>query len=189
MLPAVAHANSIYSYVGNTFNIISDAITPSGTHSTAMSVTGSFTLGSALAPNIGLTDISGSVLSLSFNDGRSTLDNLATVTLFQFEVGTDATGNIDEWLITLGEINIIGGSTVVGDQDKTITSNSILAVDIGSIKECTNVSSGQFCLSAFTDHGRIESTPGTWTVTPEPTTAILLAAGMLALTGWRRRLH
>jgi hypothetical protein len=100
LVPAVAQANVIYSYIGPNFVTIEDVTPPAGTYTTAMRVTGSFEVAEALAPNLSKVSIRDSVLSFSFNDGRNTVAD-DTIDSPVFEVTTDAQGDIIGWLVQL----------------------------------------------------------------------------------------
>ena len=95
-----ASAIAIYSYNGNNFDTLVGNILPIGSYTLSMSVSGSFSLASPLAPNLALQDISGSVLSYSFNDGRTTLTDINS-SISDFRVATDNLGDFSEWVIEL----------------------------------------------------------------------------------------
>ena len=99
--PSAAMAATTYFYTGNDYTLIIDNTPPAGTtYTTSMSVTGSFTVASALAPNMALTDISSDVISYSFNDGVNTLTESNSSLVGALNVATDAGGDIIEWQIT-----------------------------------------------------------------------------------------
>jgi len=92
MCPVLAHADAIYNYTGQNFTTVS------GSYATSMSVTGSFTLASPLAPNLSFDIIT--PVAFSFSDGVQTFTNSNTLAPV-FEVSTDASGHIDLWEVLL----------------------------------------------------------------------------------------
>jgi hypothetical protein len=179
-----AHANAIYTYTGNDFNLFTGV--PSTVFNTSDRVTATITTIAALAPNLSeylISSYAGSTTTWSFSDGVDTLtnsDNPADVGGF-FWVSTDSSGNIDQWDFSIesedGEANII----------ITCTANPSCptAEDLGS--------EGPAYLNY--PAGRIVSDPGSWAettsgaATPEPSTGIMAILGVLALrqaTGRRR---
>jgi hypothetical protein len=68
-----AHATTTYRYTGNSYTSIpSDDDPPSGTYTMSMRIAGSFTVNQPL-PMMALADISGLIISYSFDDGRNVL--------------------------------------------------------------------------------------------------------------------
>ena len=188
---SVAKASTVYTYTGNNFiNPISDATPPNGTYTTGMSVTGSFTVLNPLPANSPLTEISASLLSFSFSDGRNTITNLnATFVLFQ--IGT-ALGNINAWTIDILH-NDPTYLVTAGSQSREIISASV-GSDIGLIVQCiTPFGSG--CNIQADQAATQLQVPGTWSSvttpneTPLPAALPLFAGGLsaLGLLGWRRK--
>jgi hypothetical protein len=90
----IAKADTIYTYTGNQF---ASATNP---YTTAMSVSGSFTLSSPLATNLSNDVITPT--SFSFFDGVQTLTEANQNYTFEFfDVDTDAFGNITKWTVNL----------------------------------------------------------------------------------------
>lgn len=81
-------------------------------------VSGSFTTNDPLADFSGLTDISGSLESYSFSDGRNTLTD-ANSTVNSFSVGT-SDGEITSWIIDLSSGTYATGGNSFGDNYKQI---------------------------------------------------------------------
>jgi len=97
-----ARADVTYSYTGDTFGFDSDCCGyASSPYTLSDNVSGSFTLAAALGDSMSLTDITPDVTSFSFSDGVQTLTNASGLPDITFEVGTDASGNIDAWFINL----------------------------------------------------------------------------------------
>jgi hypothetical protein len=177
----------MYTYTGNPFtfgaNII-EQVPPTPPFTINDFVSGWFTVASPLGPNMTVASIG--PVTYSFNDGISTLTN-SNSTLAFFEVGTDATGFINDWSIeadgpfipgagqiTVGTINVQNTNT------NTVGDYGVLPI-VGANR--TDVGAGN------------EYDPGTWTsvttppstITPEPSSLILLGSGALGLVGFVRR--
>lgn len=192
-----AFAAVTYTYTGPNFNQFSS---PAGNYDGADRVTGSFTLNAPLAPNSPASDISGQVLSYSFSDNVQTLINSNSVPCatnnFGFRVGTDASGNINQWGITLC-------TPVLAVNDPV---NAIFTIHgVNSVVEDVGISSAQcdfivngVCTSIQMipnhTHGLVLSS-GTWAVqavqpvqvTPVPTLSewgLIALALMLATQGY-----
>lgn len=181
LTPSLVSANTIYQYVGETFETINDFTPPAGTYTTAMSVTGQVELAAALAPNLNLGDPG--VLSYSFYDGRSTLTQANSTIVIGF--GTDSQGAITEWIIRInaGDPN--------GDQEQIQTNffdinDTIISVDNGQISICVAPNNGG-CDQHQGDLGGVSNNPGTWAVVPEPSTALLFMSGLIGVAAWNRR--
>jgi PEP-CTERM motif-containing protein len=178
-----AAALSIYQYTGNSYTLIINNTPPVGaTYTTAMNVSGSFELAAPLPANLPLTNIAGSLLSYAFDDGVHTLTDATSDLVGAFNVATDALGNISLWQITAQSgppLPLTGGP---GDQRVVISTLSIVGqvFDTGLLQECPGGVAGS-CGSVRTDLGQTPSNPGTWALIPEPSTALLLGAGLAAL--------
>lgn len=163
-------AAAIYSYAGNNFDTFVESPFPPGAYDNTMSVTGSFTLGSFLAPNLSNQDITASVLSFSFNDGRQTFTEASGLGVIAFVVSTSGSGDLTEWFIDLG--------TSSGQPRNTISTvnRGVVVRDRGE----------QIFTLLARDTGQVSGSPGVWTVVPEPGTAILLGLGLVVLGSVRR---
>ena len=163
MAPAAVLADTTYSYVGTPFN---------GFHLTACPptcrITGSFTVADPLAPNLmGVNTNAFVPLSFSFTDGTTTWTPLDTADS-GFGVNTDSSGHITFYsifadLLGGGDISIYYEGT--GFTTQLFASNNIY--------------------SAFYDARDLSG--GTWTesttTAPEPSSLLLLGAGLFALAG------
>lgn len=171
---AITWADVTYTYYGNTYNTIVDDDPPTGSYSTFMSVQGSFTISTALSPN--LTDFNLIPNSWLLSDGRNFFNEftpnytLNTV----FAVSTDAFGDISGWYLNLETDD---GTTLRRIHSAFNTGFSALEEDYGYIEV-----SGQW------DQGIISGRHGSWNAVPEPSSAALLAGVAVSLlAGTRRR--
>jgi hypothetical protein len=178
-----ARATAIYEYAGNFYDTISDTTPPAGTYTTSMRVTGRLSLASPLLPDQPLQDISGSLLGFSFSDGRSTLDDTNS-SLIQIDIRTDAQGDISDWIVKA--FTDSAPFAAAGDRNaEIITARSY--VDLGSIGECTAASAGMCTTAGLDSASATLAGPGTWTLVPEPSSALLLGGGLLVLACRGRR--
>lgn len=188
-------ASTVYSYTGPSFVFIQDDDPPTGTYTTSMHVTGSFSVPAPLLSFSGffVPDI------FSFSDGRNTVTNL-NATFAAFNLQTDASGMVLTWDIHVAT----SPGTNVGDQTFDIFTHGTTGVlgsgvDRGTVREVFDVSffGGICCIIEFNnDVGSSRnfsdlsgSIPGTWSATPLPATLPLFATGLgaLGLLGWRKR--
>ena len=189
-LASVAMAMTTYEYSGNNYLVILDNTPPAGTtYTTAMSVDGSFTLASSLASNLAITDIRASVLAYSFTDGAHTLTETNS-TILDFRIATDGTGTISDWSLIFEDRPPLGPGDSAGDQSVVITTATASATveDAAALRECSGVAGGVggTCGQVGQDSGSIRNNPGSWTLIPEPSAALLFALG-LGVVGWRFR--
>ena len=128
-----AHAVTVYTYAGNNFNLFPSAQNPPvGNYTTSMNVTGSFTLQNALSVNSPLTNIVPDLLGFSFFDGRNTITNLNATSINGFQIGTNALGNINTWIITLVHDDATYPNAVGALSRSISTSNNL---DVAAIAE------------------------------------------------------
>jgi len=165
-LATSAQANTVYSYTGNDFTdfIGGYGCTPE------CGVTGSFTLGQALSANINSPI---APISYSFTDG-STVWTQTNSILWSSQVLTNGQAAIDGWELIF-EINPTCG---IG-----CTMSELFTSDSGqTIQDMTQLyPNGSFAAGAYNF-----SVPGVWTAnsttaTPETSTVLLLATGLLGL--------
>jgi hypothetical protein len=174
LLPAPLMADTYtYTYIGNDF------ISATGSFTTSDAISGSFTVASPLAGNLPFQAITPSVLSFSFSDDVTSIDNTQPQwSTPLFEVETDGSGSITRWFIVLE--NSSGGAFL----SEIVTGNFPASPeDFGADG------------STFANQASNVLTPGTWTQStsaspaPEPGTLLLLATGLIALAGSLRRRH
>jgi len=178
---AVASANEVYSYVGNTFDTITDNTPPDGTYTSSMRVTGSFELAEALAPNLTNVFIPLTAVNFAFSDGRSTITSSdpfpVSPVIF---VDTDAFGNISEWNILLLSSLVLFDD--IGDQLASIASTQFF--DQVVLFECVALSCSP---DEVFDSGARFFSPGTWTQmtvgSPVPSFGPLGIAMLLSVMG------
>jgi hypothetical protein len=166
---ATMHAGITYTYTGDPLS--ADPPNTFAPFTTSDSVTGSFTLASALGASLPLTDITSSVIAFSFSDVLETFNSSTTLTNEVFEAATDPTGAIDEWevylvsgpgfgILSCSEANTatcLGPGWGIGEGDETFYSPGL---------------------------GLAESPDnGTWAsnATPEPSSAGLLFVGLFLI--------
>ena len=181
-----------YQFYGGPFSIINNQEPPLGSYTTAMSITGFFTVGSPLPTNMPRSDISGLITSFNFNDGRQTFTE-SNSEIINFSVGTEfsPTGNeIWTWQIDISNNDPF---TAVGQQRGSIhlffpDFIVLFYSDGASITECITFTTE--CTETQSDSGLTHNAPGTWidvSPIPVPTAVWLFATGLIGLIGFARR--
>lgn len=174
MLTATALANTFYSYTGNDFTFADPPYT------TSDSISGFFTLTSALAPSTTFPTITPT--AFSFSDGQQTLSSsLPTALIIIVNVTTDATGNISQWQLDV--VNSISGTQNTQLVTCNTPSNDCFA--LGNIDTTFNFDAG------FTTQAYNQAVPGVWSVSevPIPAALPLFASGLgvLGLLAYRKK--
>lgn len=154
-------ADTVYTYTGNPFNMLSGSLTCPP----VCSISGFFTLSSPIT----FTDFElVTPLNYSFTDGNTIRTSATPAGLNGFAVSGDGSGNISRWVIDLGE-----GSDVQLE--------TLFFLDNSSTD-----SSGSAAGLAF-----VANEPGIWTTstitTPEPSGLALLLAGIAILANKRSK--
>ena len=157
-----AHATTTYRYTGNTYTSIpSDDDPPSGTYTTSMRITGSFSVNQPL-PTMALADISGLIVGYSFDDGRNVLTE-GNSELQLSSVAAGAGGQVTNWQFIISQP--YPNPATIGDIRRTIISSNLSgsnADDSVNLEYCTVVQT--VCTGSNVDWGRAFRDPGTWTV-------------------------
>jgi hypothetical protein len=158
-----ANATTTYTYTGHPFDVFFPDYTASDF------VSGSFTLSSPLPSDQPATTLV-TPISFSFTDGLQTVTQANVIASFTtFDIGTDSSGNINLWDVTVFNSNC------------PITSACEISTqrDMAGAEDQVNFNPGV----------GLGFTPGVWTTTPLPAALPLFATGLgaLGLLGWRRK--
>ncbi len=179
-----ATASTRYYYEGNPFtDILDNSVVPGG-YSSGDALSGWFDLASPLTLQP-FTDISSLVLDFEFSDGNNTI-SAVDATVSNFQVGVDATGDLTEWAIIIGEGATPVSAGELGDDAAAFftVSASSLAFDSGNYTICL-ASPCSTNLNTRFDQARVDDNPGTWRSVPMnpvplPASAWLLIGGLAA---------
>jgi hypothetical protein len=169
-------ADSTYSYTGNALNLSAGTPFCSGCN-----VTGSFTLAAALPTNLSIGFDNITPVSWSFSADGLTLTSASTPSFF--DIGTDTSGNITSWFITLGVSSGFCGSTCIF--------TGFLNPSIGC-----GVTGGSADTDSASQSGAASyecNNPGIWmqgsstVTTPEPSSLLLVGTSVFGLGPLLRR--
>ena len=167
---APAQALATYVYEGNFFDTVGDSDFISGSYHTSMRVTVELTLPAPLGPNLEFEIVTDQILSGTLSDGRQTFTDIVAA------FSTDAAGDITAWAVT---IPLLLPQTRDAGTLRDVEQAIIPTQDYGFIR--SSIIPGG-------DGASITDAPGTWTLVPEPATALLLGTGLalLGASGVRR---
>jgi PEP-CTERM motif len=170
-LAFLAQADIIYSYTGNPFTNVTGSV-----YSTTDSISGFFTLTSALGSNFSFQSITPK--TFSFTDQHQTLTDTTPSLLADFQVSTDAAGNIDQW-----EISILTNNGILPLTEFSTQNLPISAADAAVTTDA---------LGNIISLGNNPAGVGVWTTTsitpvPEPNSLSLLVLGVLGIAFMARK--
>jgi hypothetical protein len=183
-----ASATTIYTYTGKPFTTCSGVYAVPGTSTCngTYFVSGSFTVANPLANGLVEDHITGSVLAMSFTD-NGPIGALTNPFFIQtLAVWTNGAGTIVNWtdIILADTIHLPGvcGTPLAHPCEiDTINAPSTNFICSFAPYSCP------LDRATFDDFGTNTTTPGTWsrmdvTTTPEPSSILLLGAGLLAVS-------
>jgi hypothetical protein len=157
-----------YTYTGNDFTGFSTQGGETQQFNGADSVTGTLVFAAPLTADMSLTSVT--PLSFSFTDQVQTFTSSEPLS-YTLEVGTDGSGQIDNWNIYLQT----GAGTTLSPYNILISNPT--AGDIVHYDEVSGVQ----------DDEAVSPNPGSWSVTPEPSSLALLSTGLLGAACLARR--
>lgn len=171
-----AAALATYVYTGNPFDTFVDRDPPAGSYDASMRVTGSISLDAPLPSDLPLTTFTLDLLAARWSDGRRTI-----TALDQLRLATDATGAIVEWEVA-GLAFTFAGGNIAECQDIT----SFGGTPGGQLDQGRILFGDCFAAPLpNADAGSVSGNPGSWTLVPEPGTALLAGLGLVLLAAGR----
>jgi hypothetical protein len=165
-----AKADTVYTYTGNDYTSCGGTYCTGGPY--ALAITFDTTLTGSALVNLAFTNITATITSFKFTDGSGlTLDNTNDLVLGSpdIQISTNASGNIVAWFA--------GAYTFPATTQMQTNWDSPFGFIPGAdFSETAPSFAGDF--------GFLFNDPGTWsmvstTATPEPSTLLLLATGLL----------
>jgi len=183
LLLQTASASIVYSYTSEPLVVQSDDIGIFPT-SEPIFVTGEFTLDLPLTPNLPVNDWTSAVTDFEFSFRTASQDGISNVLEFgqssaSFVFGTDDSGNIDTWGMSISESRGDFGNYRVG-----FITACFPTVCSDEWRESTFPPFGGFELVSLATNTQ---QPGNWEVVPIPPAAWLFGSGLLGLVGIARR--
>ena len=152
-----ARADVFYQYTGNPFNSVAGEVTHDDFISVILRLPDSLPVALARTP---LLPISWSVF-----DGHSTITN-QDADLLIFEIGTDATGLVNDWRVEAGSLAVNRDMGTSGKIISSVVEYNLIGSDFTS------------SVFPFATLGQTLGNPGFWVdppvPTPEPATVLLL---------------
>lgn len=167
----LASTPATYTYTGAPYT------TAAPPYTVGQNLTGTLTTANPLPPFLPLTDITGAIASVSFNDSVTTRTN-ANSFICSFKVATDGAGNITRWQITLRESPYTTGnpqhSIDSSGQPGPIQGNDLAGTGNAGVSPCDpfplTTSANSTLQGSWTDNNPLGSTPTTYTYTGAPYT-------------------
>jgi hypothetical protein len=192
ILSGTAQAAVVYTYTGNTYNIVgnNNYYEPSeptpDPYDISMRVTGTLVMPEEFVYGYN-HPAEGDVLSFSFSDGVNTLTNENSTLTFRNEFIVDTDGSFLSWGIEIVRYELAGnGSVQIRQSIRTFDYPDTF--DSVQNFEC-KLFDGYACSAPYERVAQIESSSGTWiksSVVPVPA-AVWLFGSALAGLGWMRR--
>ena len=193
---SVVNAATIYNYVGKPFN---GRVTSNDVFDSSDSITAMLTLPEPLGSNsFGRVDVNYPGVSLKLSSNRFTIDSAnvpdgSTFTLNEIYFRTNGLGEIVQWRIDAElETRVDGPNSssvtnllrlrTVGPDDSPFF---LLSDDRAQLTTTTRDAAGNVIDRSFSRGLNVRS-PGDWTRVPEPSGAVLLALGSIAIAVRRR---
>ena len=176
-----SHAAPVqYVYTGNTFDS-NDGTYPLcniGEPGCFNNITATITLSAEPGGNFIFQDIVAEAWSIS--DGLTTITDQSTDfgLVTPLRVGTDASGNIIQWVFDVARIN----TQPLGALNELRTVFGAGVSDVDDTRYCTRFTSGS---CSYTAVALVDDNPGTWSVAtvPLPAAVWLFGSGLLGLVG------
>ena len=157
-----------YNYTGNNYTLAT------GSYTTAMFMTVSITLPSALAANQFAVNVTSAVTSFTGHDGIQTFTEADPFSLSEIIFDTGANGNIIGWAI---EFNLVSNRFMF-----TCTVSPSAGASSGLSLEVCGAGFSVDEATPTTSIANVIGNPGVWVaVVPEPNVALLIALGLAAL--------
>ena len=162
----------VYTYTGPNFDT---SVTP---YTNDMSVSGTFSLDSPLAPDLEGAEIYSELSSWAFTNGVNSYSSAAPVNNQTVTFSTNSSGEIIDW-------GVVFASPTSGEG--IISTCGPLKVSIGAIGHACNnpfLIGDDAAGNVFGAQATVSGQTGTWTVAilPEPSTALLFSAGLFVFT-------
>jgi hypothetical protein len=186
MMPGSLRAGSILKYTGKPYTFCEYAYTCNGT-TPSLSFTLDTTLTGAQLDNLTMGTVAGGnlsafVTSFTLTDGFQVNITKANAAFWDFDLTTGPSGAIKSWYIIAYTNGAPGATDYLGGTCSEYVSGPVPCDYVDS----TDVQINGISYSAY---GRNSADPGTWAATtPEPSSILLFATGLLGLAPFRRKL-
>jgi hypothetical protein len=179
-LPAETHADT-YTYTGSALGVDPSVPTPITDFT---NITGYFTISGALGDGLTDDDITSSITNFSFSSGpHQTITYASAPSLEDFVVNTNATGQIIDWAIELGNAS---GSILSCWDVPQVNPYPSAGPGKGDCEIGTGFGGSGDEAQYAGEVGLVVPGAGAW-ATPEPSSSLMLGAGLLGLIVMARR--